>query len=337
MQTLVIRLPEGLARRVRSFVDSKGHGYASLNEFMEVALENQLNMEPDRSAKPARNFPRLIAEHKTEYLELERSSESVTREEATLSPLFARPTWQPPAFTEPVYREERLFALTNRLSPVKVAVRILANLVKDGDWPTLEAFHEQSASAARSLGFRLQQQDIEAGRGAADRRWVGYPVGPDERAALSRFVFSFTITFSGGGITGPLAVLGLAAVIGDEVHLTDAGWELAKAPSPLLGEAPGGTVSDEEAQILRQQVRRAREEANAVKEFLSDVRRSAGNQARLDELLALRNPDWTQNLAVAQRSAMLGRLGDLKAVSVSGRGSSAMIQLLPAAQELDAN
>src|SRR2546427_4454949 len=134
-------------------------------------------------------------------------------------------------------------------------------------------------------------------------------------------------------VFGRMIVLGLGSVQGGRAVLTEAGWRLALAPSPLLDGVAGLTLSEEEAAILRRQVIRARGELGAVREFLEIVRRAAGSQRRIDELLAARYPDWTEMLTVAHRSALLGRLSDLAVLEVTGRGPSAKTRLLPLAEE----
>src|SRR2546427_11288964 len=44
-QTFVIRLDEHVSRRLGQFLGSGAHGYASLDEFLQVALQNQLGIQ----------------------------------------------------------------------------------------------------------------------------------------------------------------------------------------------------------------------------------------------------------------------------------------------------
>lgn len=217
--------------------------------------------------------------------------------------------------------------LTNRLSPLKLSVRVLAALSEDGEWPDLRTFQLAAARTARETGLRIRTEDKEAGRRGAARRFVGYPVGDDQDAAFNRFIFSFTIDEVGGQPAGPLAVLGLAALDEGRVVLTPAGRELAWLTGPLL-DGGEGTLAAEEAQVLKAQLRLAEDERDAVAEFLALVHRATGTQSRVDELLATRHPEWSSDRAAAHRAAMLGRLGELRVVRVTGRGSRARIELL---------
>lgn len=229
---------------------------------------------------------------------------------------------------EPATTTGHLLFLTNRLNPLKLSARVLAN-VGASEWPELHAFQRAAAGAARDVGLRLKAEDKEAGRKGQARRWVGYPVGDDESAAMERFIFSFTVAEDQGRAAGALGVLGLAVVIDGRVALTDAGWALAKAPSPLL-DGGEGTMSEEEAEVLIGRLRLATDERGGITEFMKLVKRSAGVQSQVDEALGAAHPDWSADRAAAHRAAMLGRLTEVRALKVSGRGTTAQIEVLEA-------
>lgn len=243
--------------------------------------------------------------------------------------LLTRPEGPPAAalMPDPGRTQGALLFLTNRMSPLKLSARVLANLQRHGEWPELREFHLAAARAARAVGMRLRAEDKEAGRRGAGKRFVGYPVGDDQEAAFDRYTFSFTLDEVGGHAAGPLAVLGLADVVDGRAVLTEAGWHLACAESPLL-EAGEGLVARDEIDIFRKRLRAAADEHTAVQEFIVAVRRAAGSQTRVDQLLATWHSDWSSDRAAAHRAAMLGRLGELRLLRVTGRGSRAQIDLL---------
>jgi hypothetical protein len=222
--------------------------------------------------------------------------------------------------------------LTNRFGPMKLATRVLANLALDGKWPPISFFHTHAAATARHVGWRLRAEDLQQGRRGADRRWVAYPVGEDERAASERYIFSFTVFEGQTTATGPLAQLGLAAIEDGHAALTDRGWALAAAASPILDGEGVATLSEGETAILREAVRDLPDEAAAIAQFLRAVHLAAGRQGRIDELLGIWHSDWTADRAAAERSAMLGRLGELGVLRVNGRGPTAQIELMDSVQ-----
>lgn len=316
-QTIIMRLEEDAVRRALALLDRRSRGYSSLDEFVEVAIRNQLTIETD-DGPPSESRPMAPAP------ESEPNLLSSPRDD------------QPNDLAEPLSRStDTLFVLTNRLAPIKIACRVLARMREHGRvWPSLRDFHERSSAAARRLGVRLREEDTAQSRRGQGRRWIAFPVGDDERAAAGRFVTSFTMSEADGNLSGPMAVLGLGTVIDGRAILTTVGWELAAAQSPLSDGAPGTTLSDEESAILRRQFQQAPGESAAIREFLHLVKRAAGRQSRIDELVAARYPDWTETLAIAHRSAMIGRLADLGLLEASGRGPNAKVQLFPLADDV---
>jgi hypothetical protein len=303
--SLNIQLSTDALRKALDLLES-GH-YASLDELVEtLILEGNSHVGGQWSGRDLEGPPR-----------------------AATHLLTARPPKQAAiALAEPVEPSGQLQFLTNRFGPLKLSTRVLAGLSRDGQWPELADFHSHAAATARHVGQRLRREDVEEGRRGAERRWVAYPVGKDERAATDRFIFSFGIFAGDLGASGPLAQLGLANVADGRAVLTARGWELAAVDSPTLDGDSVGTLSQDEISILRACLLQLPEEASAITEFLRAVRMAAGAQGRVDELLGAWHHDWTADRAAAERSAMLGRLGELGVVRVSGRGPVALIELL---------
>jgi len=331
-RSYVIRLDDRLGRRIHQLLEARNSGYSTFNEFAEVALENQLTVEIDADYEPSvAQLPSSGGQVASPMPPFGRGKEN-----SGLQPNLARPTnvLSAPA-PAPPSSSETLFILTNRFGPLKVAVRVLANLSRGEAPPPLKDFQRQAAETAREFGFRLRNADIASQRIGNRRRAVAFPVGKDERAAAERFIFSFTISMGTAGAVGPMAILGLAAVADSRVSLTEEGWALALEPSPLIDATGEEALSPQEAGLLRARVLAAPAELDAVRQFISAVKRSAGSQRRLDELLLIANKDWTADLTIAHRSAMLGRLTDLHLLEVEGRGPQAEIHLLDAADEFD--
>jgi hypothetical protein len=226
----------------------------------------------------------------------------------------------------------RLPFLTNRLNPLKVACRALANAaLAEGLWPYPNAFIGEAGLAARKLGIALRADDAAAGRKGLERRWVAYPVGESAEAAIPRFGFAFGAAWSPSGqLGGPLVMLGLVAAVAEAVTLTEAGWQLAALASPLFGEADAGgaRLSNEERALLIGRLLAAPQEAELIADFLASVRAGKGHQPAVDRALADRRPEWSVDQASSERSALVGRLYELGALSVTGRGRGARIELL---------
>jgi hypothetical protein len=307
-QVSVFRLPESITRQMRAFVDDSDSGYASIDEFVEAAIRNQLTLEVSSPG--------------------ERGSSESRRPVADTGPLLGPVEPEAPiALATPRFAAGTLSVMTNRLSPVKIAVRVLANLTRSGHFPDVKQFQEHASRCARFVGLRLREEEIRRNAKGADRRSTAFPVANGESKALERYVAHFTTAKRGSAAPGPLEILGLAQVEEPVAKITAAGWRLAALPSPLLDECEGWTLGPEEMQMLRLQLHDSQEEAQAVRRFLRLVRRSAGGHDRLNELMILEHSTWTASLAVAHRAAMTGRLRELGLLEVDGRGSDARIRV----------
>jgi hypothetical protein len=233
---------------------------------------------------------------------------------------------------EPTQLDESLFYLTNRLTPIKIAVRKLARMMTAYEWPALEDFQWEAAEAAREIGRRLKRSDTKKGLTYWDKRAVGFPVGRDEYRSCRAFISRFTIEWAGGKERGPLAILGLARVERGRVGLTQAGWDLALERNPVLDGAPGILMTDAEQRILRKQLLWAKKEAEEIRTFLDAVRLSDGIQAHLDVALAEAYPHRPTEITEL-RGAMIGRLKDASVLSVEGIGPTSVVTVTQHAAE----
>jgi hypothetical protein len=320
-QTVVVRLPSHLVRDIGQKVETNG-SYESISEFVALAVANQLALEGNEDGLPN-----------------PQGGASIGPEHGWL--LFGRPPSDAPWFAEP--RDiafAPLFVLTNRLFPVKLACRVLANLQAAHQPVPIALFHREAVANARQLGLRLRSEDERERRRGGDRRWVALPVGPDEHAAGSRFAQFFTLGISGSGDpTGLLPQLSLAYPSADHTcGLTELGWELAAAPNPVLGETgEPATLGQEERACLMKAVRSNPPELRSVAEFVDVVDAVAGSQAEVDAALQRAHSDWRQERATAHRAAMLGRLRDIGLVELDGRGPAGRIRLDSALKNLIVN
>jgi hypothetical protein len=307
VQTLVIKVPTDLSRHVRAFVDDSD-AYGDISEFAAVALGNQLSLESPEEG---------IAEQ-------DEQGDGV-------SPLLRMPApriIEPPSIAQ-LNDSTPLFVLTNRLFPIKVACRVAANLT-DGRPLALRELNRTAAEVARGLGESLRHEDEEANRKGQARRWIGLPVSADKDPALRRFASSFMLHTDGSGTArGPMAQLGLAEIVGEdhEAQLTETGWQLAVAASPILDQSGDGTLGPAERAIFTEALRRQPSERQAALEFIDFLEEGGGVQSEVDARLATQHPDWSPTRVTSHRAAMLGRMSDLGLVSVEGRGDTALITL----------
>jgi hypothetical protein len=293
----------------------EGRPYEDLSELVAVSLENQLVLD---------------AAEIDDTLQRSSGGEAGLRQAEPAGPSSSR--LAPVALEGIVTVGPRLDGvpldfLTNRLNPVPVAVRVLANLTLEGGPPTYNLFVQEACAAAREVGLRLEQEDRAQAVLQSERRFTAWPVGADEAKSAARFTAAFLLNPVGDEAQGPMAELGLAVRDGKLVKLTDRGRELAMAPNPLLGETSGRVLGTDQQKILAEALVHTPGERGEVAAFARAVSKSGGRQADVDRRMQDLHADWSLNRVVSNRAAMLGRLRDLDLVTVDGRGPAATINV----------
>jgi hypothetical protein len=364
-QSFVVRIPVDKSRRIARIVDKPDSAYESFDEFIRVAVENQLTMEGDqenpsvpevsdlwrapdlavtpmRSEMPNGNTALPLAPKKSP-----RSTDVTLNEPVAhvLWDLLRLPKVGGLSLHEPTLTSgQPLSSFTNRLAPLIAGPRVLANLSADGSPPNAELFLELTAKASRALGLVLRAEDDAAGRRGRHRRSTAWPVGDDESKSLIRYRNCFMFSSDKkGGFEGPLLDLQLVVVVDGKVFLTDAGASFAIAPSPAIDEPDGlDLLGDVHRRVLVESVIRIPGELIEIKQFLAAVTTCSGSQDDIDKELGTFHRGWSEAQVVSHRAAVVGRLRDLevidvqtdpKTVIVPGVGHDAFIHLLSTAAQ----
>ncbi len=325
-QPYLINLSPGLARRVRELLERADSPYRDISELAAVAIENQLQLHSMGSPP----IPTRATSDEAGWQPPERArGQTGTKEDPLLQlPIDVQRVERRPAQGT----GSALFVLTNRLNPIPVALRVLVALSRSGSAPSIESFLDQASKRGRAIGLRLKQEDREVGRKGVDRRWIGWPVGDDEKKTIARFQRSFLLAVSGETVVGPLVDLGLAACDHGRVYSTDAGVQLAIAPNPLLREADDQLLSQEQRQVLRAAVLTNKGEVAELASYLRELKTMPLPIRRIDNAFESLHPSWSENQLTAHKAAVLGRLRDLGVLNIEAEGFNYRVVMLPEAQ-----
>ncbi len=323
-QARVIVLSSALLTRVDQLVDDPESDYESFSELVATALRNQLELEqPGGRAVATGSTPGVASS--MDVRPMDAPARALEGHE-----LLTRPTSTPDEIADAVDPSAMrpLTFLTNRINPVPVVVRGLANL---GTVPVIRAHNEISA-LARTVGLSLQTRDRRENRPMNMRLATSWPVGEDAEKSAAKFIASYMLDEDG---RGPLHDLGLARVVNGEVRLTELGYALASSAIPLVGEAATGnsTVGSDARRILVDALMANPSEADTIAVFLAAVDEHDGQQAAADSAL-MTHFGWQAGVAVSNRAALLGRLKDVQILTVNGRGPDAVINLTEPGRQL---
>lgn len=315
-QTFVVRLAPEKARRMTVLVDDPASAYGTVDEFIAVAIENQLALEG----------PGLVETASVRLPAISRPAESVNRQPARADldvvldrDLLSRPQVQElTTLPKAPSSGSSLSPFTNRLTPLLAGPRVLANMLLLGQEPMMDVLADVTARQARRLGLRLRDEDERAGRRGRYRRSTAWPIGDDESKSYIRFRNCFMYTGDAkSGFAGPLLELGLVAVKENRAALTESGARFAEAESPAI-DAAGGVdlLSETHRDILGQALVAVREEAAEIRRFLRGVDEAAGVQDEVDKRLAAFHESWSEAQVVSHRAALVGRLRDLDVIGI---------------------
>jgi hypothetical protein len=306
--TFVVGLDEHLSRRVRAFLNATP-AYKTLDELVAIALTSQLSLEESHGSASVSSGQANAS-----------TLRSFADRSVSETPFFSH---EPDDLLDTVACEDTpLSVFTNRLSPLKIAVRVLAEFRLSGNWPKLALFQNRAAEEARQVGLRLRRRDDPD-----LRRWIAYPVGEDAAKATTRFIRSFTLFERGSLSVGPLATLGLAGVRNGNAVLSRSGWALALAPSPILDTSGAEALGTDERNLFWSGMMKSHAEAKAIDSFIGAVRLSGMTLGSLDRHLQESQPDASAQQITALRAAQIGRLSDCGILLVKGRGPEATISL----------
>lgn len=323
--------------------------YEDPQEFLRVALENQIELEVATSQE-AKTLEEALASVDTDTHESVLYEEQATdlqqgsgrpskpRTDGTVGKLGVDesslaldrrqygklPTVSPP--DESRLDDGPLWGQYNRIFPVKLVVRGLANEFlkahekNDGDvsWLALPRVHRRIAAVARDIGTDIAAQDELEGRTRGEKLSTGLPIGDDEEKSKDRFQTHFVGRVEHGDeLTGApphLSLVDIASGSPQKIGLTDAGREFASLRNPLLdrGTEADQPLSREERRFYISHVREVRaDEYTAMKKVAKAIAEGDDRPGALTERVAYINPEWSNSQAQTIRSGLTSRMFEL--------------------------
>jgi len=241
-----------------------------------------------------------------------------------------------------------LWGQYNRIFPVKLVVRGLANELldgaeegaTDGSWLDLQPFQRRAARTAREIGTEIAVHDERAGRKRGEKLAAALPTGDDPDKSMDRFETHFIGRAEHDDeLTGALPHLYFVDIVREssqKIGLTDAGQEFAALLNPLLDEGVDAnkSLSQEEQEFYISHVQDVREEEYAAMQKIAQAIEEGDNRpTSLTERVAYLNPEWSNSQAETIRSGLTSRMYELGLVDRSQVGQRGIGYELTAAGE----
>ena len=326
----IIELPNTKAAMIQTLLDDGR--YKDVQSFILTAIENQLYIEQQplgdtmQSSHPEMTVP--ATESSLTHLPAS-PSDVTTVEEPKQEALGA----------------ETLWALYNRLFPVKTALRVLLNILnssspKDG-FVDLTRVQDAATQEAVLLFKVLSRIDKKNGRMPGEKLTAGLPKPRDRAKDRFRLHFVGSIN-SKNRLEGAPAILRFVNIRKDEsgkaqIGLTEAGARFATLENPILDRQDySSALSAEEASFYVQHIAKKLEKeyhlSNVMLKTIASGRNTPDDLTH--EILLLLNLDIETEQAQAIRSSLLSRLWELGLLTRKRKGLNVTYDLTDRGHEL---
>lgn len=306
------------------------HGYSSVQQFLTAAAWNQITLHEGDHETPLTMGPQPISTDGAPDLSASQEWRRLLRRTELAAPVEGLSTG---SYSGP---EALLWGQTNRVLPIAVGVRALANLQADSGEASIELdqWHDKATKVAQLLRMQLESWDETANRGRSDKWATALPSADPASANRYRGQFLGWPRRDGRIAEGGAIWLGFVAftdVQGSRVALTDAGSQWATFANPIFdGDAPQSTFSRDETVFFLDHLRDKR--ATEFK-LLSDVARLVEvgkSRTEIDSALKEIYPTWAKHVST-MRAGALGRLSDLGLLTRTRHGLEVSYHLTPLA------
>lgn len=174
----IVDITPDLAKKVSNLL-SKGK-YETFSQFANTAFQNQLLLEESSGETMDGLIEVQVPEVKISKTELSGSLLALN-----FKPELVK-TVSPPEDSK--IPNDCLWGQYNRIFPIKITLRVLANILKDNETIELTSLHSQAVEAAREVGLVLRKEDKKSRRKYGDMLSSALPTGRNIEKTEKRFI-----------------------------------------------------------------------------------------------------------------------------------------------------
>lgn len=322
---IICDLPEHQVNDIRRLInDGK---YSSLDTFINIAVENQLNLELDELGN---NFELKSTKQRMHFKRTKKNSDITIPIELKLnSPIKCSIVPAPNFSSLNIYKTTKeedfwIWGQINKIFPIKIILRYLIKAIpKNEEYICLKSFSNDICTITRNLGMFLLQQDQIMDNKRDKKLSIALPTGQDRAKAFSRFSSLFIgHKRTDNKLSGALLQLKFANIIGEygneKIGITSEGFEFAKIVNPIIDKKIfDKTLSDDEINFYLHHIReKVPGELKLFKSILKYIENGSNKREELNsELKKIVNDNWSEKLISTQRSGAISRLYELNLIT----------------------
>ncbi|MEM2130377.1 MAG: hypothetical protein QXZ70_07250 [Candidatus Bathyarchaeia archaeon] len=330
----IIDLPPDLAKKINILI-SRG-SYENLSDFAITAFQNQLLLE-ENSNSLAILMGAQHSENKLKDDQYQLASSSILP--LNFSPEIIK-TVPPPDNNK--IPNDCLWGQYNRIFPIKITLRVLANLLKENETIELCVLQTQAVQVAREIGLLLRKEDKKSRRKYGDMLSSALPVGRNITKTENRFINHFVGYYTRAGrIEGAPGALKFLNIFEEadgsyKVGITKTGLDFAVLSNPILDEKNYGLpLSKAESEFYIENVfQNLKREAEVMLAILRAVHNGKSSPSELNEEIAHFSRGWSQAMINTIRAGAISRLHELGLISRERKGTNVTYSLTQFGKEM---
>lgn len=330
---VIVEIPKDTVKDVAGIVEE--NGYNSTDEFVQVAVQNQVQIEKESESGQLGNSSIQTLEEATNAYQgtFEESADSAdTHSTGKLELKRYRSVNTTAAPSVDRVNRGPLWGQYNRIFPVKIVVRQLANAIQDNDADRIDfnIFRKSVAETAREYGLRIEEKDQQKSRKRGEKLSSGLPTGDHPEKSMDRFMSHFVGRIdSEGSLTGAPAQLQFVDITeqdGKKISITTPGLQFAKLSNPLIDEDVGkdNPLSKKERDFYIDHLQsNLPEEMEAMGLIAHSVDEGQNRPDELTNKISQMNANWTDSQSKTMRTGLVSRMIELnllKRIRVGQRG-----------------
>jgi hypothetical protein len=316
----IIDLPMSIAKKVNNLI--LGGSYENLTQFAITAFQNQLLLEETSKE----SLDSLITTSISKEVTIEQPvAESSSMLSINFIPEQVR-TVSPPENSK--IPNDCLWGQYNRIFPIKITLRVLANLLKENETIDLSVLQSNAVQSAREIGLALKKEDKKNRRKYGEMLSSALPVGRNLSKTENRFINHFVGYYTRAGrIEGAPGALKLLNIFEEnngsyQVGITQNGLGFAALRNPILDEENYSlTLSQQESSFyIKNVLDNLKREEQLTVEILKAAKDGKSSPSDLNDAISHFSRGWSQAMINTIRAGAVSRLHELGLLGRLRRG-----------------